>query len=422
MFRLTRAQVQPVGVDLGTDSIKMLQLEIVDGSLSVVAAARAPMPDEVRAAPLEDRMSVAAGLVKGLLRQNPFVGRNVVLALPREMVHVKNLRMAPLPDTELPAAIRAEATNLFPIDIDIDSAQVRHLLAGEVRQGGEARQEVIVLAARNDDVDGFVERFHSSGAVIQSLDVEPCAAYRSVERFIRRQDDEQDVNVLIDIGARQTLVVIGRGRSVSFVKSIDIGGDHLNDVVAKKLGLDPAESRTLRRRLGDTGGATGAQDPVRQAVHDVERSVIEDLIREVGLCLRYYSVTFRGSRPTRVRLTGGEAADPSVQALMNAALPMPVEAARPLHSVNISRMKASDRRGSLAEWSVALGLSLKATTRHFGPRDGKPRTVPAPMAALSPSAAPANAASQAALATVEQAMAAAPTITATPLTRGVTHA
>ena len=417
MFRLTRAQVQPIGVDLGTDSIKMLQLEIVDGNLSVIAAARTAMPDEVRGAPLEGRLAVAAGLVKVMLRQNPFVGRNVVLALPREAVHVKNLRMASLPTTELPAAISAEAKNLFPIDIN--TAQVRHLLAGEVRQGSEARQEVIVLAASNDAVDSFVERFHSSGAVIQSLDVEPCALYRSIERFIRRQDDEQDVNVLIDIGAQQTLVVIGRSRSVCFVKSIDIGGDQLNEVVAKKLGLDLSDSRTLRRRLGDAGGTTDARDPVRQAVHDVERSVIEDLIREIGLCLRYYSVTFRGSRPTRVRLTGGEATDPSILSLMNAALPMSVEAARPLHSVNISRMKSSDRRGSLSEWSVALGLSLKATTQRFGPRDGKPRSVPAQVVTLAPSIAPATAQS---LATFEQAMVAAPIITATPLTRGVTHA
>ena len=50
MFRLTRAQVQPIGIDLGSDSIKMLQLEVVDNALSVVAAARQSMPTEVREA------------------------------------------------------------------------------------------------------------------------------------------------------------------------------------------------------------------------------------------------------------------------------------------------------------------------------------------------------------------------------------
>jgi hypothetical protein len=107
---------------------------------------------------------------------------------------------------------------------------------------------------------------------------------------------------------------------------------------------------------------------------------MEELGREISLCLRYYSVTFRGHRPTKLRLIGGEACDPQLQTLLNSALVIPVEVGRPLYSVNTSRMKPADRRGAMCEWALALGLSLRTTQQHYGARDGRPRdgSSPAP--------------------------------------------
>ena len=196
------------------------------------------------------------------------------------------------------------------------------------------------------------------------------------------------VNVLVDIGARRSQVVIGRGREISFIKPIDIGGFHFHEAVSRKLGITMEEAESLRRRLIETGepvDPAARRDPVRQAVFDATRSPMEELGREISLCLRYYSVTFRGHRPTKLRLIGGEACDPQLQSLLNAALVIPVEIGRPLFSVNTSRMKPSDRRGSMCEWALALGLSLRTTQEHFGARDGRPRDA-APVSPPPPAA------------------------------------
>jgi type IV pilus assembly protein PilM len=354
-----------------------------------------PLPPDTAAAAADDaadparRLPAAADLVRQMLRQHPFKGRRIVAALPRDVVHTKNLRLPPMPPEELPAVVRFEARNVFPFPTD--QARVHHLAAGEVRQGTEVRQEVILMAARNDDVNAVVEHLHRAGAVLESLDVEPCALYRSVERFIRRKEDENDVNVLVDVGVARSQVVIGRGHDISFIKPIDIGGQHFHEAVARKLGITPDEARALRRRLVESGepaaAATAApglsrvedrRDPVRQAVFDATRAPMEELGREIALCLRYYSVTFRGHRPTRLRLLGGEACDPQLQTLLNSALVIPVEVGRPLYSIDTSRMKPADRQGPMCEWALALGLALRMTRDYYGPRDGKPRDPFAP--------------------------------------------
>ncbi len=380
MIRLTRSQVQPIGLDIGHDSIKMLQIEVAGDALSVVAAYRQPFPPEVRADP-SLRLSASGTLIRRMLREGGFSGRRVITCIPREILHVKNLRLPMMPAADLEAAVLFEARNLF--SFDADDAQIHTLPAGEVRQGGDVLQEVIVLAARNEDLSNYVEQLCRCGITLDSLDAEPCALYRGVDRFIRRREDEQEVHVTVDVGYRRSQVVIGKGREISFFKPIDIGGLHLHEAISQKLSISVDEAQALRRRLTESPEPDEARDSVRQAVFDSMRNVVEGLAREISLCLRYHSVTFRGHRPSRVRLVGGEAADPQLLTTLNSILPVPAEPGRPLVSVNISRMKPADRRGAMSEWALALALGLKRTEGRFGPRDGKPRDPTAPVGTIA---------------------------------------
>jgi len=198
------------------------------------------------------------------------------------------------------------------------------------------------------------------------------------------------VNVLVEVGMQRTQVEIGRGRDISFIKVIELGGRHFHEAVSRKLGITVEEAQGLRRRLTEPSQApdnNGRRDPVRQAALDATRSVMEELGRETSLCLRYHSVTFRGHRPTRLRLLGGESCDPQLQAVLKSAMVIPVEVGRPLYSLDTSRMKSVDRNGSMAEWATVLGLALKRVQGTFGSRDGKPRDPSAPRTDLQPAAA-----------------------------------
>ncbi|MGA3065308.1 MAG: pilus assembly protein PilM [Tepidisphaeraceae bacterium] len=373
MTKLTQRQIQPIGLDLGHDSVKMLQIEVKDRALFVYRSARRTVDSSGSAASIRDGELVrpqTIQVIREMLSDNDFHGRNVVTALPRQIVQIKNLRLPMMPAAELAAVVQFEARNIFTFDQN--EGHVEFIPAGEVRHGSEVRQEVIVLGAKRTDIDRFLEQLHPSGAVVDSLDAEPCALYRGVERFGRRRDDEQEIHVLVDLGMHRTQVLIGKGRELSFFKSIDIGGGRFNESVSRKLGITIEEARTLRRRVA-AGQVEAARDSVRQAVCDSTRSTMEELAKEISLCLRYYSVTFRGQRPGRVRLMGGEAQDTQLLSILNAVANVPVEAARPLFSLNCDAIKDFDRTGPSSEWSLSLGLGLKRTDGKFAPLDGTPR-------------------------------------------------
>ncbi len=366
-MRLGRKQPLPIGLDIGLDSVKMLQVAPVGQHLAVVASARMAVPEEARV-DSSKHLAAATELVGQMLQTHPFQGRRVAACLPRNIVQIKNLRLPLIPPAELAASVDFEARNIF--SFDMSAARMHYVVAGEVRQGTDVRQEVIAFAADNKAIDAFVEQLHRSGAILASLDIEPCALHRGYERYIRRRDDENDVQVLADIGSSRTQVIVSRGRELSFFKAIDIGGEQFNQAVARKLRISVSEARALRRRLCDNGSRG---DAVGRTVFDATRSLMEDFARELAMCLRYCLVTFRGHRPRLMKLVGGEANDPQLLSIVQGASSIPVEVGRPLASADTQQMRPADRHGSMSEWATALGLALRLTDQYFGPIDGRPR-------------------------------------------------
>jgi type IV pilus assembly protein PilM len=416
MIRTPHSQLQPIGLDLGADSIKMLQLEVRASrpeprerggdavaskprQLTVVAAATASLPHAARSDP-KTRTAQSAAALRRILAEHPFVGRAVVAALPRSMMHVRTVRLssAPLFDAadqpQLDAVTRAEIASLFPFALP--GAIVRYLYAGQVRQAGATAHELIVLAAPSAEVQAFVAELDAAGVEITSLDCQPNALFRSIERFGRRQVDGRDAQMLVDIGTRQTQVIVGRGRNLCFCKSIDVGGMHLLEAVAGKLGITVAEAKALRQRLVEESQEHPAEAPiprrdrVRKAVADATRRLAEELGRELSMCLRYHAVTFRGRPPRRVRIVGGDADDPQLMSAFTAVLSLPVEPAQPLFNLDTTLMRPADLAGSASQWALAAGLAMRFTDGYFAAADGAPRPLeqPAKQTAQSPQSSP----------------------------------
>lgn len=355
------ARVLPIGLDVGGATVRMLQLGGSEGDLRVVGAAKFSIPYEVRSDAVLRREAVAEG-IRRALKEHRFRRREAVTLLSEEHLAVRSIRMPKMPEKELATAVTWEAQNKFPFDTA--TAVIQHIRAGEVRQGEQVLEEVILFAAPRAEVARQVEMVREAGLEAISLDAKCCGVFRGFERFLRRHEDEGVVSAFADIGA-QTLVVISRGREIVFVKPIPIGGAVFNRAVAECLELSVTEAEALRRRTARRNREAAevsepADDQVRRAVNDAIRPHLEDLANEIGLCLRYYAVTFRGDRPETLVFTGGEAHDPALAASLGERLNIRAEIGDPFRGVRTDQLgPVLDRRGCRSEWATVFGLSLK---------------------------------------------------------------
>src|SRR6185369_942191 len=98
----------PIGVDFGTDCLRMAQIQVVDGEPRIVAAASADVPSHVRNDPA-GRASFFVETTRDLLAQGKFKGRQAILALPAAQMFIQHLRVAKMGEDELKKALPWEA-------------------------------------------------------------------------------------------------------------------------------------------------------------------------------------------------------------------------------------------------------------------------------------------------------------------------
>jgi len=373
--------LQPIGLDIGHNSIKMIQLLMNGEQLSVIAAQKARVDPGINGDGRE-RSRFVISAIKRMLEEGNFHGRNVVSSLPNDGLEITSLRLAEAQSDGIEQALRKEVVQRFGLDPDEDAME--YVVAGNVHQGDEIKNELILFAADNETIKSHIEMLEQAGLKPVSIDTIPCALFRSFERSLRRQEDRERTVVFVDVGNQLTTVVFGRGGEISFVKQIPLGGEKFNEEIAAKLSIDISEAEMLREALQmEKSLSTPNPDMLEQAVADNEQKldastrqaivdavsdVAEELTREISLCLRYYTVTFRGKRVERAVFTGGGAYEYILLDVLKRQLAVEIEVAQPLKGFDMSSERKnlkfdSDRRGLLCEWAVAVGLSLKGLQR-----------------------------------------------------------
>jgi type IV pilus assembly protein PilM len=335
----------PIGIDIGTHSVRLLQFrraKEADAPLALQAACRV----ELEACTGSD--PVAAAIQQGLQSGN-FVGKSAVLALPAAVVQAKSVRLPQMPDTDLQQALQWEAKDRF--GFDVTEGRMAWFRAGEVRRGTEVKDELLLFAVRGETLSAPLAAAAASGLIVAGIDLAPCAAYRACKRMTA-----QEVTAILDIGEGGSQFYMTRNDELVFYKHIDIGGRTINDAVAQKLGITAAEAGNLRFRLDEEPGVDAESAPLNQALHDAVRTPLEELGRELDMCMRYFAVTFRGTRPDVIHLVGRQADVPRLAGILSTALALRAEAAQPLRGVGeLADVARPDRS---AEWAVAAGLSL----------------------------------------------------------------
>jgi type IV pilus assembly protein PilM len=387
-FSLPNNDALPIGLDIGHGWIKMVQFAQGE-KMSVRAAQKLRIDDEPVDDPQKYREKVIAA-VRQLLTKDRFQGRNVVTALANENLQITSLRLAQMSEEETYRAVMDEAAGRFKFNSDSDV--VRYMPVGQARQGDELKNEFVLFAAGGQVVREHIEMLREADLVPVGLDTVACALFRGIDRLFRREEDLQRTLVFLDVGKCYTTVVFGRGGEIAFVKEIPIGTQRFDEEIADKLAISVPEAQLLRAALraersaeeqsdenlpreednftgetstdSKTAVQTSLDVSTRQVIVDAVTNVSQQLAREISLCFKYYTVTFRGKRVERAIFSGGGTYENTLVNVLRRQLMVDVEIAEPFRGFNTSGVSlASDRKGELCEWTVAVGLALKGLER-----------------------------------------------------------
>lgn len=346
---LIKRRAGPIGIDLGSRSVKLVQLSA--DRTRLLEAARWDLTGELSDNPAERTRQWSQAIAQAM-QGRKFRGSEATICLGARELFVQNIRVPKPSGPASEGVIRREAHDRIPFAAD--ETELRWLEAADVKQGDSVRREIIVLACHRPLLSSLLEVVSVAGLRPMAVDVEPLALLRCYAAQFRRDEDQDERRLYVHIGNATTAVIICQGSDVLFVKYLAIGGRHLDEAVATRLGMDQADAWALRRHNGDR--RADQQDPeVNRSIAESIRPVVDRLASEISLCTRYHSVTFRGQPLVRMVLGGGEANE-AMTRYLSEKLDLRCELADPLRAYE--RVAASGRR---SQWDVALGLALRAT-------------------------------------------------------------
>lgn len=389
----------PIGIDFGSDGLRMAQVENVDGEYKLVAAARVDVPAHLKT-DSAGKLTFFVDSVREMLTQGNFRGRRVVLSMPASAMSIQHLRVAKMEESALKAALPWECRGKLPYDPS--HALLRHIIAGEVFADGEQKNEVIVMAAQREWVNQFLAAAARARLDVVGMNVEPKALIDCFSSVYRRKSDQESVNLFVDIGAFATRAVVSHAGNVMFARVIPVGGDHFTRAVAQAMKINGDDARILRikiahaqmqaelSRASETQAASSDESPVQlgeetrrvtspagsRAVDSAASAASPDaqlvnaacsepvgrLVEELTLCRRYHEATFPNLPIGRLIFVGGEARHRSLcQAVargMDLAAQVGDPMARMARTTEVGPESGIDRRLPQPDWSVAIGLTM----------------------------------------------------------------
>jgi len=356
----------PIGIDIGASGVRMVQLRRKGTEFALVCAARIDLPTSDHELNSEEYATRLATAIGRRAETGGFRGRHCVLSPDDRWLRVRSVRHPPMADAEMDRAVQIDAPGRLGF-AEEEMVEYGWLRAGEVRQGDESREEVVVVGADRSRLEQLVFGLVKAGLRPDAVEPGFMGLARCFSRSLRRAADQGVTRVIVDIGERQTGVMVTRGQSVAFYKPLELGGEAMTKAASERLGLDLDAARDLRRQRASASarGATPGDARVDRAIYEAVRPLMDELAREVAMCLRYYGVTFRGSRPEACMAVGGEAEEPQLIKLLGDELHIPTAVGRPLEGIDIgpeSSLGGGGGGANLArpQWATATGLGLRS--------------------------------------------------------------
>jgi type IV pilus assembly protein PilM len=354
-LKIVRGRTMPIGVDIGSSSVKLAQLKHADGEMELLAAGVAEVAHRDRD-DLSRRLNSLAQGIREVLRSQPFRGRAAVLSLPAEDTVVRHVRVPKLPPKEMARAVEWELQGKLPYAVK--EAVVRHVVSGEAFGEGDAKQEVIVVAAARRTLDAYLGMARRAKLDVVGVNVEPCAIVECFGRLFRRSSDAARPILFIDLGAASTQVVLSHGNRIVFARNLAKGGDDLDQAIAQDVGVAVEQAHAIRQGLlnGDM------QPQQEEKLYAILAEPMDALADEITKCLRYYESIFRNRSIERAIFIGGQAGDKRLCQSLAKRLDLPAQVGDPL--VRVKRPTQGhvglDQRRPQPRWTVAIGLSIGA--------------------------------------------------------------
>lgn len=343
-----------IGLDIGTNSIKMAEMDVSKSSVTLQSFGLIPTPpNSVATGEITDTGQVGSA-IQSLINETKTKRKLVSTGLWGTSVIVKKITIPVMDKKTIRNHIRFEAEQYIPFDVNNISLDYALL----TRSSSVDTLDILLVAAQNEVVNQYSGAIQSAGLKPALIDVSGFALANIFEMNYGRSTNE-NVGVFNFGSSVTNFVAIGQGEII-FCRDIPVGGVNYTNEISKNMGISFGEAESLKI-------SAASRREVPEEVHSLISATTDNIIDEIKNSLDFLSATTNGVTLNRCYFTGGSINTPGLIEALSKATNLPFEALNVFRRVKYSPKKFSPTYlQQIANYSaIAMGLS----TRQLGDHD-----------------------------------------------------
>ncbi|MFH2137213.1 MAG: type IV pilus assembly protein PilM [Candidatus Omnitrophota bacterium] len=326
-----------VGLDIGSSSVKVVQVQKMDGSKQkeLVNFAIQPFKGDKR----ED-------IVKAI--RDAFARANITTTLVNtsvsgQAVIVRYVQMPKMTKEELSKAMAFQAAKYIPFNVEDVNYDFQILDQGKPQ---DKFMRVLLVAVKKELIDERTGILREAGLIPNVIDVD---SFSIINSFQLGEKGNEGIVAVLDVGADITSTTILRDNIPYFNRDVPLGGNDLTKAITEGFEISTVEAEELKRNPQERYGE----------LINIISPVLDSICGEIHLSFNYCESQLGGS-VKKIYLTGGSAKFKGIDKVLSGILGVDVEIWDPTQMMPCSEAISKERLKEIGPLlSVSVGLALR---------------------------------------------------------------
>jgi len=338
-----------VGLDIGSDVIKVVQLEEYKTGYELASFGMLRFPPDKDYSNRGENAEEIAHHIHDLLHNTRIKPKMVATSISGYSVIVKQLSLPYPTKKDLMANIQWEAEQHIPFGVQDVTLDVH--VVGQNKDNPEYT-DVILVAAKNDVIQSTLHTLSLARLTAGVIDLDLFAMENVYE--VNYPYEEGSV-ALIDIGAHQLKINVLRDCISIFTREVSQAGKLINQKIRSKFGVSALEAEQAKL----------AGKPPKDGSVETLRSIFEDYATtwalEIKRAFDFVTSSIRNVQIGKVYLSGGSSLLPGFPTFLQDKLGVAVELINPFANiaVNPDRIDPEYIKAIGPQAAVSVGLALR---------------------------------------------------------------
>ncbi len=240
-----------LGIDIGTSSLKIVELEMKGDKPRLVNYAWIKIGDKNVGDKNNDNDSeffkiILPKYLKRIIQESKFKSKNAYIAIPAFGGLITLIELPNMPDEDIEQAVKFEATKYIPTSLD------EVVLSWEIIKGESQAKEkktkpevknkirILLVVASKSKINAYEKVVREVGLIPAGIEIENLAMINSLI------GKDKGRFIIVDIGASVCNIIYVERGVLKINRNIDAGGFDLTDTIAKSLGISEKRAEEMK--------------------------------------------------------------------------------------------------------------------------------------------------------------------------------